>query len=80
MLGRLARVLDWDDVIKLLRSTVEKAGGQSAFARQTGIDRAYLNAVLRGRMTPPPGGSRIVEALNLRIVYEPSERKNQQKT
>jgi DNA-binding phage protein len=73
MPGRLARVLDLDDVIKLLRSTVEKAGGQSAFARQTGMDRAYLNAVLRGRETPVPGASRIVEALNLRIVYEPFE-------
>ena len=80
MPGRLAHVLDLDDVITLLRSTVEKAGGQSAFARQTGMDRAYLNAVLRGRETPVPGASRIVEALNLRIVYEPPERENQQKT
>ena len=36
MSGRLARVLDWDDVIKLLHSRVESVGGQSPFARPDG--------------------------------------------
>ena len=69
-LGRTnPRALDDDDVRKLLHSRVESAGGQSAFARQTGVDRAHLNRVLKG-MRPPTLS--ILDALNLRIVYAPS--------
>jgi DNA-binding phage protein len=67
MLGSYARVFDGDDVLKLLHSRVKSAGGQSAFARETGVERTYLNRVLIGKK--PPGGPSILDALNLRIVY-----------
>ena len=66
------RLLDDDDLVNLLRSRVKSAGGQSAFARQYGLQRTYLNKVLRGKK--PPGGPSILDALNLRIVYVPVER------
>jgi transcriptional regulator with XRE-family HTH domain len=68
MLGSYARVFDDDDVRKLLHSRVKSAGSQSAFARQTGVDRAYLNMVLNGKRRP---STSIIAALNLRVVYVP---------
>jgi DNA-binding transcriptional regulator YdaS (Cro superfamily) len=67
------RVLDDDDLVKLLSSRVKSAGGQSAFARQYGLERTYLNAGLRGKKSP--GWRTILDALNLRIVYVPVERR-----
>ena len=72
MLGSV-RVLDDDDLVELLRSRVKSAGGQSAFARQYGVDRTYLNMVLNGKRRPAVPG--ILEALNLRVVYSPIERR-----
>jgi DNA-binding phage protein len=73
MLGSYARVLDDDDVLKLLRSRVKSAGGQSAFERETGVARTYLNRVLKGKK--PPSAPSILDALNLRIVYRPTGRR-----
>ena len=42
-LGREGRILEETDVIQLLKSAVEREGGQGAFARRHIIDRAYLN-------------------------------------
>jgi DNA-binding transcriptional regulator YdaS (Cro superfamily) len=67
------RVLDDDDLLELLRSRVKRAGGQSAFARQCGLQRTYLNRVLSGKKQP--GWRSIIDALNLRIVYVPVERR-----
>ncbi len=41
-----------EDVIRLLRDEVERAGGQSEWARRTGVDRTSLNAALSGRKGP----------------------------
>jgi hypothetical protein len=68
------RVLDDDDLVKLLSSRVKSAGGQSAFARQYGLERTYLNRVLSGKK--PPRWRSILDALNLRIVYVPVERRS----
>jgi hypothetical protein len=65
-MSRLVRVLDDKDVIELLHSSVKKAGGQVAFAHETGVDRAHLNMVLNGKR--PPTWS-IIDALNLGVVY-----------
>jgi DNA-binding phage protein len=65
-MSRLVRVLDDNDVVESLRSSVKKAGGQSAFARQTGIDRTHLNHTLTGKRLPSWS---IIDALNLGVVY-----------
>jgi DNA-binding phage protein len=65
-MSRIVRVLDDKDVVERLRSIVKRAGGQTAFARQTGVDRTYLNHLLTGKRLPT---SSILRALNLGIVY-----------
>ena len=59
-------MLDDKDVVRLLRSEVEQAGGQSAWARRERIDRALLNRVL-GSHKPPT--EKIIRALKLCNVY-----------
>jgi hypothetical protein len=60
------RMLDDKDVIRLLRSEVDRAGGQSSWARQERIDRTLLNRVLSGRRPP---SEQIIRALRLCNVY-----------
>jgi DNA-binding phage protein len=59
-------MVDTKAVVRLLRSEVERAGGQSAWAKREGIDRTMLNRVLRGRRPPT---DEIVKALKLCNVY-----------
>jgi hypothetical protein len=59
-------MLDTKAVVRLLRSEVERAGGQSVWARREGIDRTMLNRVLRGRRAPT---DEIVRALKLCNLY-----------
>jgi DNA-binding phage protein len=63
-------ILRAEDVVRLLHQQVAKAGGQSAWARNTGIHRSLINKVLRGQM--PPAKS-IIDALGLEVVYLPKE-------
>jgi hypothetical protein len=49
-----------------LHEVVDRAGGQSAWARQTGVDRVHLNKVLRGKR---PFTRSVLQALKLREVY-----------
>lgn len=42
------------DVVLMLRTDVSRMGGQSEWARHTGIDRTYLCKVLGGRKPPGP--------------------------
>jgi hypothetical protein len=58
--------LDDKEVLRLLRSEVEKAGGQAAWARRKLVNRTMLNKVLNGRKLIPPS---IIKALKLRTVY-----------
>ena len=62
----MTKLLDEKDVLRLLREDVDKAGGQSAWARQMGVDRVYLNKVLRGKR---PLSAKIIQALRLKKVY-----------
>jgi DNA-binding phage protein len=57
-----------DDVLVLLRQEVEKAGGQSAWSKKTGIERTVLNRVLHGYRPPT---AKMIEALDLCIVFTP---------
>jgi DNA-binding phage protein len=65
-LGRAALVFDDNDVVDLLRIAIEREGGQSAFARHSGVNRTYLNRVMSGK---EPVYGTISEALGLRRVY-----------
>ena len=58
--------MDDDDVLDLLRLAIEREGSQSAFCRNYGINRSYVNRVLRGEK---PVGDRAAEALGLRKAY-----------
>jgi DNA-binding phage protein len=59
-------MLDNKDLVRLLRSEVEKAGGQSAWARREGIDRTLLNRVLNDQKPP---SKEIIRALKHCNVY-----------
>src|SRR5580704_18633515 len=63
-----SRVLERDDVIRLLRLEVERAGGQAAWAKDTGTNRAVVNKILNGQMRPT---KKIIRALKLRVVFVP---------
>ena len=65
-LGFHALVFDEADVVRLLRAAVEQEGGQSAFAKRHGVNRAYLNMILNGKR---PVSDFIAEAVGLRKVY-----------
>jgi hypothetical protein len=64
--GFCALVFDEYDVARLLRAAVEQEGGQSAFAKHHGVDRAYLNMVLNGKR---PVSDSVAAAVGLRKVY-----------
>ena len=61
-----ARWLDDKDVIRLLKAEVERTGGQSAFARITGLNRNNINQILGGKR---PMSKRVMRILKLRRVY-----------
>ena len=46
---RTAVVFDDNDVVDLLRIAIEREGGQSAFARHSGVNRTYSNRVMSGK-------------------------------
>ena len=60
------RILENKDLMRLLRSEVKQAGGQSAWARRQHIDRTMLNRILNGRK---PVTKEIIRALKLCNVY-----------
>jgi DNA-binding phage protein len=60
--------LEIEDVMDLLRFEIEQAGGQSAWARRTDINRSTINKILNGQK---PLTKTIVKALNLRMVFVP---------
>jgi hypothetical protein len=65
-LGFDARVFDNDDVFRLLKAAVKSEGGQTAFAKHHGINRAYLNMIFNRKR---PVSDSIAGALGLRKVY-----------
>jgi hypothetical protein len=67
------KILEVEDVVRLLRSEVSRAGGQVAWAKETGISRTVLNTVLKGHRLPT---KRIISALRLRAVFVSDGAKN----
>jgi hypothetical protein len=54
------------EVLDLLRTAIEREGSQVAFAKHHGINRTFLNMVLKGKR---PVGEAVAEALGLHKVY-----------
>jgi len=63
------RPLDQNDVIRLLRSEVNRAGGQKEWAKKNGIVPSTISMVLTGYRPP---NKKIISALKLRriVVFE----------
>jgi hypothetical protein len=57
---------DQDDLYRMLRTAIEREGGQTAFAKRHHIDRSRLNKILRCKKRP---GDAVATALGLRRVY-----------
>lgn len=64
-------VLDDDDVLRLLRSKVQRAGGLSAYSRRVGLDRAHVYRTLKRELGL---AGRVLDALDLRVVYTSKHR------
>jgi hypothetical protein len=62
----VAGFLEREDVVAVLREEVDKAGGQVAWSKKTGVNRSNLNRVLKGHRPLP---QTILVALKLRAVY-----------
>jgi hypothetical protein len=60
------RLLNLNDVLRLLRSEVERAGSQRAFAEKAGVNVSVVSKTLRRMVLP---SQKILGALNLRVVY-----------
>ena len=60
-------VFDVDGVIRLLKEEVQKAGGQTQWARNVGVHREDVNKALHGRCFPTLA---IIKALELEKVYD----------
>jgi transcriptional regulator with XRE-family HTH domain len=60
------RLLSVNDVIRLLRSEIKRAGSQRAFARKAGVNVSVVSKTLRGMVLP---SGKILSALKLRVVY-----------
>jgi hypothetical protein len=64
--GRLAVVFEEDDLIRLLRAAVDRAGGQAAFAKRYKVDRSRVNRILSRQLR---ASEAIPKALGLRRAY-----------
>jgi hypothetical protein len=65
-LGHRAVVFEEHEVVRLVRLAVERAGGQSAFAKRHGVDRVFINMILNGKRNV--SGS-VAKALRLRKLF-----------
>lgn len=60
------QILDLEEVIRLLRSEIERAGSQRAFAKKAGVNISVVSRTLSGQVLP---SQKILRALKLSIVY-----------
>ena len=59
------KVLEYDDVLELLRSEVRKTGSQRKWAAEKGVSRPDVSRVLGGRAKVKP---QILKALGLKKI------------
>src|SRR4051794_34851637 len=75
MLGQAEKAfLEHGEVMDLLRSEIARAGGQTRWAKMIGMDRTQLSKMMHG---PQLLSSRVIKALNLRVVFAPDDRKEE---
>ena len=67
------RIFELEDVVVLLRSEIERAGGPLKWSKKTGLNRAVVYKVLND-ITPPTKS--IIRALKLRTVFVAESRKS----
>ncbi len=60
------RILEFKDIVPLLRAEVQRAGGVSAWSKKTGVSRTVVSKALNN--LKPPTKS-IIKALKLRMVF-----------
>jgi hypothetical protein len=65
-------LLDAEDVLQLLRSEIERAGGPMAFSKRARVDRATVHRALMREIRL---SRKIIRALDLRTVYVPKQQK-----
>ncbi len=65
-IGRMAKIFDETDILRLLRAAVEREGNQAAFARRYGVQRTSVNLTLADKR---PVSEAIKNALGLRRTY-----------
>jgi hypothetical protein len=63
-------LLDAQDVVPLLRSGVEQAGGRNPWSRKTGVDPTTVSKVASNKRRP---NESIIAALKLRKVFVPDD-------
>jgi hypothetical protein len=63
-------VLEAEDVIDLLRSEIERAGGPTAYSKKVEVDRATIHRTLKRQERP---GRAIISALDLCVVYSSND-------
>jgi DNA-binding phage protein len=59
------RVLNSNEIVRLLRAEVKMAGGQEAWGKRAGIERTLVNKALHGKRSP---SKKMIRALGLRVV------------
>jgi hypothetical protein len=47
--GKVLAIQERGDIVHLLRATVERERGQTAFAKRHGVDRVLVNTILNGK-------------------------------
>lgn len=62
-------LLNSAEVLILLEKDIKRVGSQLQWARQMGVDRTNVNAILRRRREPTP---QVLRALGLETVSEPT--------
>ncbi len=60
------QILHLEDVIRLLRSEVKRAGSQRAFAKKAGVNCSVVSRTLKGQVLP---SQKILRALKIYTVY-----------
>ena len=59
-------ILGLEEVVRILREEVERAGSQAEWARRTGVSRPNLNSTITGKRPPTRD---VLRALNLKKVF-----------